>query len=146
MSQALRARLGVARLILQEHMGKSSHQVTSRLQKDAIMELLSSPSTVNDATSRAEISEVIIKMPWCGTDGDELLAALVPPKPVKGPTHSRRRQQEYECLVHYGTEELWRIMQSDAAGDHKLQIMIQFAAALGLRCPSEHTLKFMNSF
>ena len=146
MSQPLRARLGVARLILEEQRGTSSHQVTSRLQKDAVLELLRSPNTVPDASTRAEISQIIIGMPWNGSDGDELLAALVPSQPLQVGRPRRRSQQEYHSIVYYGTEEMWQVLQSDASSDHKRQIVFRLAAALGLRCPSEHTLKFMNSF
>ena len=141
MERPLRARLGAAKLLLQEHVGKASHQPMSRLQRDAVQDLLKAWSS--DAGTRAEISELLLQVPWFGEDGNFLLGLLVP---AEAPAPKRRRaQQSYEAILEYGTQQIWDTLMNSGPAALKLHTVISWAMGLGLRCPTEHSLKFLTS-
>ena len=142
MERPLRARLGAAALLLREHVGRGSHQSISRIQRDAVQDLLANANS--DAATRAEISELILQVPWHHEDGNYLLSLLVP---AESPAPKRRRaQQSYEAVIEYGTSQIWDTLTSPGPASLKMHTVISLATGLGLRCPSEHTLKFLTSW
>ena len=140
----LRARLEAAHGILEANRDKVSLKAVSRLQRDAVAELLNPRGKPLDAAMRAEISELILKVPWHGEDGNYLLDVLTPTKlpPVK----RRRQHQSYESLVEYATPAIWEILKSPGPANLKLHTVINLGIGLGLRCPSEYCAKFLTSW
>lgn len=55
-------------------------------------------------------------------------------------------QQSYESIIAYGTSELWDDLVSDITAAFKLQKILELAFSLGMRCPTEPTIKFICSW
>ena len=133
------------RLVLNEAKGKASHVVISKLQSAALVQV------INDAeitvTERADLTVAISKLEWCNVeDQTHALSALadfqVEPAKKKG----RRAQQNFTTLVQYGTEAFWHDFTSiHASPAAKLHVLLEHAAKVGLRCPSEPTIKMLTS-
>lgn len=142
MFRCVSARLGAARLVLHEHVGKPTHAGVSKLQLAAMAEVLSEGEL--SATERADLSNAALACEWHGQDAMAVLTAMVPPESqfVK----RRRVQQSYENIVAYGTCELWDDLVSDVSPAFKLQKILDLAFSLGLRCPTEPTIKLLTSW
>lgn len=142
MSGRVAARIGAARLVLEQVRGQPAHEHISRLQCAALCELFE--QVAPSAEERAELASKIIGFHWAGDHGVRVLSALTPteePGPKK-----RRSQQNFDAMVSYGTQEFWdHLGDSAAVSNSKLDSIISMGIRLGLRCPSEHTLKLMNS-
>ena len=138
--QRIKARLGAARMILVEHKGKPTYESISHLQAAAAVEILKVGNSELSANCRADIAEKIVRVPWAGTDAALVLSALQPSQQI---VPSRRRlQQDYLAISSYGTPAYWTLLTGpDASSDHKLFLIIDRATTLGMRNPSEHTMK-----
>ena len=136
------ARLGTTRIILQDAEATPAHQNMSSLQRAALLEVLSRKTL--DATARASIADLVVKIRWYGSDCTHVLNGLSgSAKPTVG--QNRRRQQVWSAVCHYFTEEDWATFDSDRSTDFKLATLLDVCASLGLRCPSEPTMKFLTS-
>ena len=142
MFRCVSARLGAARLVLHEHVGKPAHAGVSKLQLAAMAEVLSEGEL--SATERADLPNAALACEWHGQDAMAVLTAMVPPESqfVK----RSRVQQSYENIVAYGTCELWDDLVSDVSPAFKLQKILDLAFSLGLRCPTEPTIKLLTSW
>jgi hypothetical protein len=143
--RALKARLGAARLALEHYpKGSPSHNALSKAQSAALREMLG--AAVLTAMERADLANIVVAMNWSEPDdGNSVLAALTPGTPMLPPGKRRRSQQDFLAFCNFGTEALWSQLLGDAPASAKLGIVLQWAMGLGLRCPSEHTMKWLCS-
>jgi len=133
-----------ARLLLQENHTSARLVQLSGFQRDAVCSMLSDASCNLDADIRAELSEVVNTIQWAAGDGDDVLAALR----LRTPAYKRARRNNQSwapALLQYLTESDWHTMLSDGDGVAKLEFLVNRTLSLGLRCPSEATLKLLNS-
>jgi hypothetical protein len=77
MFRRVSGRLGAARLVLHEHVGKPTHAGVSKLQLAAMAEVLSEVTL--SATERADLSNAALACEWHGQDAMAVLSAMVPP-------------------------------------------------------------------
>jgi hypothetical protein len=143
--RALKARLGAARLILQQYpKGSPAHKALSKAQSAALREML--VTSVLTAVDRADLANAVVGIEWCEPeDGTSVLAALTPDTSTLPPGKRRRSQQDFLAFANFGTEEFWSQLLGDAPTSAKLRIILQWAVGLGLRCPTEHTVKWLCS-
>ena len=129
MFRRVSGRLGAARLVLHDHVGKPTHAGVSKLQLSAMVEVLS--DGILSATERADLPNAALSCEWPGEDAMAVLSAMVPTN-----SHIVKRrwvQQYYECLFAYGTDELWDDLMSDFTPALKLQKILELSFSLGLR-------------
>ena len=145
MEQHLRARLGASRILLQQHAGKPSFSNISRLQSDAVIQLAKTAVTELSAATRADLVSVVMSVPWSTGHGEAILAVFTPTSPQEVVIRRRRQQCYTPALMSYLTQAEWDILMQ--LGDHqcKLECILQALLQLGLRCPSEPTLKMATS-
>jgi hypothetical protein len=143
--RALKARLGATRLSLEQFpKGSPSHKALSKAQSAALREMLG--TAVLTAVDRADLANTVVGMNWCEPDdGNSVLAALTPVTSMLPPGKRRRTQQDFLAFCNFGTETFWSQLLGDAPTSAKLGIVLQWAIGLGLRCPSEHTMKWLCS-
>ncbi len=140
----IRARIGAARLVLQETAGTASHEVVSRAQAAALSSTVATSGL--NAEERANLSVVVLGLKWHGDDAASVLQTVSPPESSVAMQLKRRRvNQVYDSIVQYGTEEWWQDMTGLNSQTVKLGLVIMLAIRLGLRCPTEPTLKFLCS-
>jgi hypothetical protein len=142
MFRRVSSRLGAARLVLHDHVGKPTHAGVSKLQLAAMVEVLS--DGILSATERADLSNTALVCEWHGQDAMAVLSAMVPTDSQL--VKRRRVQQSYESILAYGTEELWDDLISEFTPAFKLQKILELSFSLGLRCPTEPTIKFLCSW
>jgi hypothetical protein len=142
MFRRVSGRLGAARLVLHDHVGKPTHAGVSKLQLAAMVEVLA--DGILSATERADLSNAALACEWHGQDAMAVLSAMVPTDSQL--VKRRRVQQSYESILAYGTEELWGDLFSEFTPAFKLQKILELSFSLGLRCPTEPTIKFLCSW
>jgi hypothetical protein len=143
--RALKARLGAARLVLEQYpKGSPNHKALSKAQAAALREMLG--KAVLTAVDRADLANAVVGINWCEPeDGNMVLAALTPETSTLPPGKRRRSQQDFLGFCNFGTEVFWNQLLGDVPTSAKLGIILQWAIGLGLRCPSEHTIKWLCS-
>ena len=144
--EAISARLSAADRLLAESADRPSHVALSALQRGAVIELIGQHQL--SADERVKIADVVLKLKWHGEHGLHVLTALQQ-SAIAVPNSSMRKRrtlQDYEAMIHYFTQARWSMLTADSCNDVKLQIIVDQCIALGLRCPSEPTLKTMCSF
>ena len=141
MDRLLRARLGAARLLLEEQNGKPSHAAISKVQAAAVRDLVSRASL--NPEEQAEIAGMVAQLQWHGTDGVAILEGMTP-KASKAP--GRRKQQKWTAITGYFTDAVWDVLLSEEEPSaSKLRIILDFCISLGLRCPTEPTSHILAS-
>ncbi len=144
MERQIKARLGAAGLVLAQQTDREAHEAISRLQSNAVVELINNAQLTAEA--RADIAQLVVAVKWAGRDGQHVLGVLTPSEPL--PAKVRRRSQQIWCpmLFHYFTEPQWGTLESTTVEpDGKLDLILKTAASLGLRCPTEGSLKLICS-
>jgi hypothetical protein len=143
--RALKARLGAARLVLEQYpKGSPNHKALSKTQAAALREMLG--TAVLTAMDRADLANVVVGINWCEPeDGTSVLAALAPVTSTLPPGKRRRTQQDFMAFCNFGTDEFWNQLLGEVPTSAKLNIILQWAIGLGLRCPSEHSMKWLCS-
>jgi hypothetical protein len=143
--RALKTRLGAARLVLEQYpKGSPTHKALSKAQAAALQEMLG--TAVLTAMDRADLANLVVGINWCDPeDGNSVLAALAPETSTLPPGKRRRSQQDFLAFCNFGTVEFWNQLLGDVPTSAKLNIILQWAIGLGLRCPSEHTMKWLCS-
>ena len=141
----IKVRIGAARLVLEEMSGKSAHNTVSQIQASALASLIQK-ATISDV-EKADLATLIVEMAWHNEEhSSTVLAKLTSPGTAKGVPRRRRGLQDFTGFLGYGHAEFWAAMQSSAPMANKLQVVCQHLLKLGLRTPSEHTLKLTCSF
>ena len=99
------------------------------------------------ANDIAALAEIAVAIPWASdVHTSTVLTALTPAVATMLPPGKRRRsQQNFLSFCSYGTAAFWGGLAGDAPSGAKLQMVLSRAIRLGLRCPSEHSLKLLCS-
>ena len=99
-----------------------------------------------DEAAKAELSAMIVEVRWASVDDANLvLGSLMTPTRNMLPLarRSRRGLQDFTCVHGYLTQESWDMLRSSMPMQNKLQILLQAAQRVGLRLPTEHTMKWI---
>lgn len=140
-SPEVSARIGAARIVLEAAQGKPTHEQVSAIQRAALEDILGRATL--SAQAIAAISELIVQISWHGQDCVHVLRALGSPT---GKTPSQRRaQQSWEGVVNYFTATQWETLTQEEHSNEKLDLILSVCGSLGLRCPTEPSLKLIAS-
>ena len=143
MKRALRARLGGARLVLEEREGLA-REVISRTLCDAIADVVSRDSGLPSISAEARASLVWLATSgkWLDRDLEKILKMLQPPEPTE---RARRAMQHFDPMtLEYFSEQEWETLVSGCNRNEKTELLRR-CADLGGRNLSEPSLKFLNS-
>ena len=140
MNREVRARIGTARLLLGSVNGPS-HVVASKTQAMALAaNVLQQPDI--SVEERAALMVLAAAVAWAEPDKHVVMQALAPAEPTVAA--SRLPMQNFMPLVEYFTEADWRCLMDPQRGSQvKQDIMFGRALKLGLRNPSEQTVKWL---
>ncbi len=144
MDPNVRARLGAARWVVDEHFGTASHELVSRTQAAAFLSVLSSATLTAD--HKADLTIGVLQCKWHGLDATAVMQMLAAPVVGHRLGLRRRASQSFEAMFQYGTEGFWQDLLAPSVTSVKLDLLLQLAVRLGLRTPSEPTLKFVTSW
>jgi hypothetical protein len=129
-------------MLLDQHCGTPQHEVVSKVQSMAVVELLKDKA---DPESSAVIMDRVLECKWWPEHKDLILQNLS--SHVQGRTQVRRKLQDFTALPQFFSETSWSLLTSPTMPQvEKLELIITLATRLGMRCPSEHTLKIVCSF
>jgi hypothetical protein len=145
-TRAIKARLGAARLVLEDmEAGSSTHLAMSRLQSKAFCEMVRATKLPPDACS--DLAAQAMQMKWHGQEDLTAVLTSLTPETSLPPGKRRRCQQNFMNLVNYGTAHFWaELADSSVPSSAKLHSIMTLAIATGLRCPTEHTVKWLTSW
>ena len=119
------SRLGCARMLLGRSFGKPEHPIVSRLQSDAIVDLMKAEHEAMECMSpdnRCKMSSLAVAGKWAGDDLQKVLPMIEPPAP-KGSTHRPPMQKATPMILNYFTAEEW-LSFNDKGVDHAMQYLI----------------------
>lgn len=144
----VKARLGAARLVLDRPATPEVHRSISSLQTAAVLEIVASAKRagVASAAELAELGLVAVEIKFAPGDLEQVLAALKGVKPPDASRKRRRCQQDFLSIMQYGTATLWESLSMPGHRDTKLLDILSLAMSLGLRLPSEHSIKLLCSW
>jgi hypothetical protein len=144
-TRAIKARVGAARILLEQHVaGSAIHVTVSRLQAAAIMELIGQSALSSQV--KADLSSTVLGMKLHQPDMQAILGALSEGV-VVSLAKRRRVQQNWMAVHNYGTAEFWTRLQDPVMpGSCKLNLILQLAIGLGCRLPTEPSIKWMTSW
>jgi hypothetical protein len=118
--------------------------IGTQVQRDALCSILKTLQLTPEA--KATCTPSILAIKWHGTDVQHVLLVLSPPGCLP-PSKRRRQQQSWEHIVFYGRDTDWDVLTSVASPCMtKLELIVKIAIGLGMRCPSEPTLKLLCSW
>jgi hypothetical protein len=144
MERQIRARLGAARMVLAEVAGQPHHESISKVQAAAFVASITLQQL--PVNTVADLATEVLDIKWHPADLQRVLAALSPDY-VPAPGKRRRAMQSWEALLDYCTESDWEtLLASDASSGAKMEMIIRVAVGIGLRCPTEPTIKFLTSW
>ncbi len=143
----VKARLGAARLVLARPSNPEVHRSISALQANAVLEV-AGRARHDGTVSAGELAELAVgacDINFAAGDLEKVLAVLTEVKPAQT-TKRRRAQQNYLSILQYGTAAMWSSFQKPGDRNAKLLDILNLRIKLGLRLPSEHTLKLIASW
>jgi hypothetical protein len=131
-------------LLLVEHASLPMLAKMSELQAAAAAAMITSATL--SAAEQAELSTIAIGVPWASdADVAKVLNAFAVAAPL-APGKLRRSQQNYMSAHHYLTARMWDAMlDGTVPSDTKLTAFLGHCIHLGMRCPTEPTLKWLCS-
>jgi hypothetical protein len=132
-------------LLLEEHAATPSvAKKLSELQSGAVAAMVASATLTADETS--ELAIIAVGVQWASeADVNRVLAAFTV-QPSLPPGKRRRSQQDYTKAHHFLTARMWEAMlDPQTPSDVKLTALLGHFVKLGLRCPSEPTIKWLTS-
>ena len=119
----------------------------SAVQAAAVREAIVAARQNLTAGQIADITSAVIELKWhSDADRTKAVSACVEERPHAAlpPGKRRRSQQDFGNLHHYADEDTWNVLQrSSAAYSMKLHTIMSLALKCGLRCPTEHTMKWL---
>jgi hypothetical protein len=116
----------------------------TQVQRDALCSILKDLQLTPEA--KASFCTSILAVKWHGNDVQHVLLVMSPPGCLP-PGKRRRQQQSWEHVVFYGKDTDWDVLTSQTSPSMtKLELIVKIAVGLGMRCPSEPTLKFLCSW
>lgn len=137
--------MGATAIVVKDAQGTQAHEAISKLQAAVLVEMFTIAGPQLTAELRSDLSVALTKIPWhINTDVSAVVNSLMPA--VHGHRAPRRALQNYTSLFLYGTETFWNALLSQSHNSlSKLQLICNLGMAMGLRLPSEPTLKIMTS-
>jgi hypothetical protein len=146
MASALRIRVGSIRVSLSESAETPRHELLSRVQSAALREMISRKIAELNAEERADLAVQIADLKWANDDGIACLEMFNRETTSKY-LCSRRPQQDYCSWIDMQTKSFWEFaLCEECAQDALLSTIIQrLIRGLWLQCPSENTLKTINT-
>jgi hypothetical protein len=143
----IKIRIGAARVVLDQHSGDAAkHSLISKVQSGALVASILASVADLTAEDRAELANLVVEANWHGLDGNAILQALIPPKTPDVLGKRRRTSQTFLSLPNYGDADFWMLMKDPAVpSGAKLDGILRLAISLGLRCPTEPTIKLITS-
>ena len=136
--QDVLARLGTARLLLEEVAEKPTQRITvSAVQAQAAMQLIQKLPPM-DSQVVADISAAVLRAKFVEADEAKLQDILL--------SHGRPQKQwcmqSYEAVVDYFTEHEWKLLTNENVPfGPKQRMLIDRTIELGCQRPSESTVK-----
>ena len=142
MLREIKARIGAARLLLEEHRGLPTHVQLSKIQSVALVETINKAALTSD--DMAAVSTAALRVPWAEHDLTHVLGALTSETRSLPAGKRRRLQQAWTSVHNYFTEAQWcKLMSPDHSSTAKLDLILQHSIVLGLRLPTEPTSKWI---
>ena len=140
-------RIGAARLVLSDQAGTAMHKAVSKMQAAALVSMVKTAVLTDD--EKADVSSLIVALSWfCPEDCSAVVDAMVA-KGSAGEAAGKKRRglQDYTAFLGYGHADFWKLMANPSVPPaSKLTSLCQWLLKLGLRLPSEHTIKLVTSF
>ena len=135
------------RLMLEQQKHSPSYSTLSAVQAAAVEELLGAADLGADA--KLELATLLVGVPWaCDQHAQRAMGPLSSAEASGPPAGKRRRgQQDYKRFARYFTSPTWSSLTDPSLSpDAKLSVVLQHLLRLGLRLPTEHSLKLVASF
>ena len=135
-----------ARLMLDQYKNSQNYSTMSAVQASALADMLSTAELEPDR--KLELLGLLVTVPWaCDEHAHRVMEPLASDDTAAAQRGKRRRAlQDYKAFVHYFSESMWESLNDTAISpDAKLTCMLQFLVRLGLRLPTEHTVRLMAS-
>ena len=109
------ARLGCARFVLAKAKGKPEEALVSRVQKDALVALMSKDAAWLPGLSsddRGKLLALLVQCPFCEEDKQAILDLVQPPLPPPADPKKQRApmQRIYPNILEYFREDEWVAM------------------------------------
>ena len=143
MSRALFARLGAARLALQDREGKILDSL-SLVQKNAVLDIARREKDSLSALppeALARVVDLATSVPWAQGHLEEVLDNLVR---KDAPSPRRREMQRFmPALLNYFKQTEWQAMMESSNAISRVDFLLTRAHQLSGRNLSEHCMKFM---
>lgn len=141
----LAQRIAATKTLMTDVKGTANHSVMSKVQAGALADMIKSVNSVLTPAARAHLSCEAVNIEWFCSDHCAAVVAAFD-RPGSGKKKERRESQDYLNIHLYGHEHFWRALKSsENLAASKLQLVCNLGMALGLRLPSEHTIKWMTS-
>ena len=135
------ARLGCARMLLVRSKGTTQHTMVSRLQTDAVVDLMKrQPVAMAGMTPgmRAAMGALVTAGAWHPDDIVKIMNLAQPPAPVPKQAVVRAKMQKFTPnILHYFTAAEWERMKSQQSLGVAVDFLISRLHQLGGRCLSE---------
>jgi hypothetical protein len=132
------------RVALDSAKGTSTHEALSRAQSAALVQLISEATLT--PVEQCDLMTLVTEVSWFkDVHLAKVTAALEAPEAsIDAMSKRRRPQQEWPAFLDYGTEHMWTELGNPRATPNaRLHVILTWAGKLGLRCPSEPTLKLL---
>ena len=115
----------------------------SQIQANAVIEQLNSTTGLT-AEQKSEIAVLVANVPWHSPAEKDSILDMIQ---TDAPSFKKRRQmQDFMAVHHYLTAGMWDAFKdSTIPSEVKLQGLLSHAMKLGLRTPSEPSLKWLCS-
>ena len=141
----LRARLGAARIVLEDHVGRPTHGPVSRTQRAAFLSVLSRVTGLGPL-ERESLVSMALEANWDSKDTELVVEAIAPSTSCV--PKQRSKQQEAAFLVQFFTEWEWVniLLAVDVDALTKMTLILTRATDLGIRIPTEPTFKLWTAF
>ena len=113
----------------------------SKIQHDAVADCLTRNAGDLTGSQKATLTQQLMTVPCASDDVEQVLELMLGDDDNAG--GARRKQQNFKAIVYYGSKLHWdRLDDPTATSFEKEDLILDLAKAFGLRCPTEHTLRF----
>jgi len=126
--------------------GTPKHNPASASQAAALVHMIGEAQLT--PVQKCDLTTAVMELEWADTEHmNNVVGALrIEPDQLAALAKRRRNQQDYTALMSYGTDAFWAEMtQPGVPPASKLHRLCTLALKLGMRCPTEPTIKWMTS-
>ena len=123
--------------------GKPGHASVSTLQRQALVDLFA--KTKLEPEARCLVASQVLAMKWHAQDASLVVNALSSVDDVAVAPKRRRCGQSYQAIGQYLTESDWAVLLEPSSSGAKLQVLLESSFGLGLRTPTEPSIKYLCS-